>query len=119
MVYDVLSAPTMSPAEPPVSSDARAMMMFEANKKSLAVSYALWFLLGLLGGHRFYNRRIGSAVAQLLLTIVGLLFAWVFVGYLFLIVTAIWALIDAFLIPGWVRKHNSLLAEFLGSGRLV
>jgi two-component system, NarL family, nitrate/nitrite response regulator NarL len=32
------SDPKMSPG-PPVSGDARAMMMFEANKKSLAVSY--------------------------------------------------------------------------------
>ena len=55
---------------PPVSADARAMMMFEANKKSLPVSYGLWVLFGFLGGHRFYNERIGSAIAQLLLTIV-------------------------------------------------
>ena len=113
------SDPKMSPTGPPVSGDARAMMMFEANRKSLAVSYALWFLLGLFGGHRFYNGRIGSAVAQLLLTIVGLVLTVVYLGYLFLIGVAIWALVDAFLIPGWVRKHNSLLAEQLGAGRSV
>jgi TM2 domain-containing membrane protein YozV len=94
----------------PVSGDARAMMMFGANKKSLAVSYALWFLLGMLGGHRFYNRRIGSAVVQLLMTIVGLLFSIAIVGWLLLIPVAIWVIVDAFLMPGWVRRHNSSLA---------
>ena len=70
---------------------------------------------GAFGGHRFYNGRTGSAVAQLLLTIIGLLLTVVVVGFLFLLVVAIWALVDAFLIPEWVRKHNFLLAEKLGS----
>jgi TM2 domain-containing membrane protein YozV len=108
------SDPNFSPTRPPISGDAQAMMMFEANKKSLAVSYALWFLLGIFGGHRFYNGRIGSAIAQLLLTIVGLLLTVVYVGFLILIPVAIWVLVDAFLIPGWIRNHNTLLAMQLG-----
>ncbi len=31
-----------------LSSDARAMMLFEANKKTALVAYILWFFLGLL-----------------------------------------------------------------------
>ena len=31
-----------------LSSDARAMMLFEANKKTAVVAYLLWFFLGLL-----------------------------------------------------------------------
>ena len=46
-----------------VSGDARAMMLFEANRKSMAVSYILWIFVGVFGGHRFYNGRIGTAVA--------------------------------------------------------
>ncbi|WP_394002502.1 NINE protein [Xanthobacter versatilis] len=41
-------------------SDARALMLCEANKKSAVVAYLLWFFLGGLGGHRFYT----SAPAQ-------------------------------------------------------
>jgi len=88
-----------------LSSDARAMMLFEANKKTAVVAYLLWFFLGLLGGHNFYLKRTGVAVAQLILsiTVIGLA------------VTAIWVLVDAFLIPGWVRMQNNLLASQLGA----
>jgi TM2 domain-containing membrane protein YozV len=100
--------------QPGVSSDARAMMMFEANKKSLVVAYLLWFFLGWLGGHRFYCGRIGTAVAQLLLMLVGLFLTLIVIGWLIVIPVAIWILIDAFLIPGWIRNHNTLLAMQLG-----
>ena len=58
----------------------------------------LWFFLGLFGGHNFYLKRIGVAVTQLVLSI-----------------TVVWVLIDAFLIPGWVRRQNNLLAVQLGA----
>jgi TM2 domain-containing membrane protein YozV len=92
-----------------LSSDTRALMLFEANKKTAVVAYLLWFFLGLLGGHNFYLKRtgvaVGLAVAQLILslTMVGL------------VITIVWVLIDAFLIPGWVRNQNNLLAAQLGA----
>ena len=107
--------PQVSPAKPAVSGDAQAMMMFEANNKSMAVAYLLWFFFGMWGGHRFYNGKTGSAVAQLLLTIFGILLLFVFgLGLLLLIPVWIWMIVDAFLIPGWIRIQNSLLAMQLG-----
>jgi TM2 domain-containing membrane protein YozV len=97
-----------------VSGDARALMLFEANKKSIVVAYLLWLFLGGAGGHRFYAGKTGSAVAQLLLLIFGILLTVVFVGFLILIGLYIWVLVDAFLIPGWIRNQNSLLAMQLG-----
>lgn len=88
-----------------LSSDARAMMLFEANKKTAIVAYLLWFFLGVFGGHNFYLKRTGAAVAQLILTITV-------IGS---VITVIWVLIDAFLIPGWVRNQNNLLAMQLGA----
>ena len=88
-----------------LSNDARAMMLFEANKKTALVAYILWFFLGLLGGHNFYLKRTGIAVAQLLLTLT-------IVGA---VITVVWVLVDAFLIPGWVRNQNNLLAAQLGA----
>jgi len=88
-----------------LSNDTRVLMLYEANKKSAPVAYLLWFFLGLFGGHNFYLKRTGVAVAQLILsiTIVGML------------VTAVWVLVDAFLIPGWVKAQNNLLATQLGA----
>jgi len=106
--------PTYVATNPAVSGDARAMMMFEANKKSVVVAYLLWFFFGWAGGHRFYAGKIGSAVAQLLLFILGFPLAFVLVGLLLLIPQLIWVLVDAFLIPGWIRNQNSLLAMQLG-----
>jgi TM2 domain-containing membrane protein YozV len=100
--------------QPAVSSDARAMMMFEANKKSIVVAYLLWFFLGWLGGHRFYCGKIGTAVAQLLLMLLGLFLTLIVIGWLIVLPVAIWVLVDAFLIPGWIRNHNTLLAMQLG-----
>jgi TM2 domain-containing membrane protein YozV len=88
-----------------LSNDARAMMLFEANKKTALVAYLLWFFVGLLGGHNFYLKRTGVAVTQLVLslTLVGIL------------ITIVWVVVDAFLIPGWVRDQNNLLAKQLGA----
>jgi TM2 domain-containing membrane protein YozV len=88
-----------------LSSDARAMMLFEANKKTALVAYLLWFFVGLFGGHNFYLQRTGVAVAQLILslTLIGM------------VITVFWVLVDAFLIPGWVRNQNNLLATQLGA----
>jgi TM2 domain-containing membrane protein YozV len=65
----------------------------------------LWFFLGLLGAHNFYLKRTGVAVAQLILSIT-------LVGA---VVTLVWVIVDAFLIPGWVRRQNNLLAMQLGA----
>jgi TM2 domain-containing membrane protein YozV len=99
----------------PVSNDVRVMMLFEANKKSMAVAFALWFLLGLCGAHRFYTQHIGSAVAQLLIFLFSLLTLWLLIGWLTLLPLCIWVIVDAFLIPGWVRSHNNTLAISLGA----
>jgi len=88
-----------------MSSDTRALLLYEANKQSAPVAYLLWFFLGLFGGHNFYLKRTGVAVAQLILslTLVGMA------------ITIVWIIVDAFLIPGWVRAQNNLLATQLGA----
>jgi TM2 domain-containing membrane protein YozV len=88
-----------------LSNDTRALMLFEANKKTALVAYLLWFFVGLFGGHNFYLKRTGVAVTQLILTITV-------IGTL---ITLFWVLVDAFLIPGWVRNQNNLLATQLGA----
>ena len=62
-------------------------------------------LFGSFGAHNFYLKRTGIAVVQLILTITVVGSA----------VTLIWIIVDAFLIPGWVRNQNNLLAMQLGA----
>jgi TM2 domain-containing membrane protein YozV len=95
---------------------AAQTMLYDANKKSTGVAYLLWLFLGCLGGHRFYAGKTGSAVAQLLLSLAGWLLIFIGIGLLPLIVVGVWVLIDAFLIPGWVRNTNTKLATALSAG---
>ncbi len=98
-----------------ISNDAKAMMLFEANKKSNVVAYLLWFFLGGFGAHRFYGGRTGSGVAQIVMLILGIvLLPAGGLGAILLIPLGIWVIVDAFLIPGWIRNHNMLLAHSLG-----
>ncbi|WP_245297248.1 TM2 domain-containing protein [Rhizobium oryziradicis] len=75
--------------------------------KSIGASYLLWFFVGYLGGHRFYLDRKGSAIVMLLLTIFGVILSVVGVGFILLAVVGIWALVDAFLIPGMVAEQKN------------
>jgi TM2 domain-containing membrane protein YozV len=98
------AAAAMNPGQPGLN-DVRLMMMFEANKKDTCVAYVLWFFLGWVGAHNFYLGRTAIAVVQLILTlsIVGLA------------IIVFWHLVDAFLIPGAVRRENNrMLAWMLG-----
>jgi len=84
-------------------SSLQAEMLVEqkvANgKKSTGVAYLLWFFLGGFGGHRFYLGKTGTAAVQLVITLIGCFTLFP------LIITGIWLLIDAFLIPAIVREH--------------
>ncbi|KAA6405369.1 TM2 domain-containing protein [Candidatus Tokpelaia sp.] len=71
--------------------------------KSAAIAYILWALLGLFGAPRFYLRQTGTAIAMLILTLT------VFGT----IISTIWWLIDAFLIPGIARNYNDALRQKL------
>nr|WP_094096350.1 TM2 domain-containing protein [Paenibacillus physcomitrellae] len=81
--------------------DTRELLLLDSEVKrrgkNMIVAYILWYFLGIVGGHRFYMKRIGTAILQLILslTVVGL------------IITGIWWIVDAFLVHLWVRDHNT------------
>lgn len=93
-------------------------MMYDANRKSVGVAYLLWFFLGSAGGHRFYTGRTGSAIAMLALTIAGIALSVIGVGLVLLAAVGIWVIVDAFLIPGWIRNTNMRLAATLSTGNI-
>ena len=91
-------------AQGPLSRDARTLLLYDANRKSAVIAYILWFFLGWFGAHNFYLGRKGVGIAQVLLTISVI--GW--------FITFVWVVVDAFLIPGWVRRDNNLLLMQLG-----
>src|ERR1700744_6454013 len=92
-------------AQRPRSKEGRPLLVFAPPRKSAVIAYILWFFLGWFGAHNFYLGRKGVGIAQVLLTIS-------LVGWL---ITVVWVLVDAFLIPGWVRRENNLLLMQLGA----
>ena len=83
--------------------------------KSTGLAYVLWFFLGAIGVHRFYLGRGGSGFAMLALFVVGLLTAAAGIGFVFLAVLGIWALVDLFLIPGMVRRNQEIIRQRMTS----
>ena len=58
----------------------------------------LCFFLGGFGAHRFYVGKIGTAIAQLLLTIIGVVLSIILVGYFLVAAVGIWVLVDLIMI---------------------
>jgi TM2 domain-containing membrane protein YozV len=110
------NSPTSAAAVMPVQGrgDVRAMLQYDANKKSLGVTYFLWFCLGLFGGHRFYLGRWITGLVMMFTTLISIPFCIALVGYVGLFFVAFWAFIDAFRIPGWVRSKNNALIAAIG-----
>ncbi|GIE99943.1 TM2 domain-containing protein [Paractinoplanes rishiriensis] len=68
----------------------RAEAEFAAVKKDTRVAYAIWVLLGIFGGHRFYLGDTGRSIAMLF-TLGGL---------------GVWTLLDGFFVGRRVRAVN-------------
>ena len=73
----------------------------------------LWFFLGGLGGHRFYLKQTGTAVAMLIITLVSIPLVVAGIGIVGFGIVGIWVLVDAFLIPGMTRDINNRLINEL------
>jgi len=98
-----------------VGADMRALMAFQAKKKSMGLAYALLVLFGGFGAHRFYCGRIVSGVVLAICTFIGLC-VYCAGNATLIIIPGIWWLIDACLIPGWIAKHNARLLAALDGG---
>ena len=87
--------------------------------KSTGAAYLIWLFLGMLGGHRFYLGRTGSAVAQLLMFIIGWVTAIIGVGLFILGILGLWVLVDAFLIPGMIQSHKDKVRQDLSMNAML
>lgn len=80
--------------------------MYVRNQKEVGIAYLLWLVLGSIGAHRFYLGMNGSAAVMLALTVIGWATVILLVGFVFLAVVWTWVVVDAFLMPGLVRRAN-------------
>ncbi len=78
----------------------------DQGQKSVAVAYLLLIFFGGLGIHRFYLGKTGTAVAMLVLWLVGVATSFFAVGFLFFAAVGIWSFVDLFLVPGLVREAS-------------
>lgn len=69
--------------------------LYRYRRKRPLIAWLLWAFTGLMGGHRLYLERTGTALLML------------FTGGGFLV----WWIVDAFLIQGMVRRHNEEQAQ--------
>jgi len=76
-----------------MTAEQLAMVGAEVDRKakSKGIAYVIWFFLGGIGGHRYYNGNIGLGIAMTL-TLGGL---------------GIWSLIDVFFIGAAVERRNA------------
>ena len=80
--------------------------------KSRLATTLFAFFLGQFGAHRFYIGKTGSAIAMLVLTILGWATFWFLLGFLFLGIVWVWNLIDfVFAVAGMMKDSNGLLIE--------
>lgn len=75
--------------------------------KDITVAYLLAIFLGGFGAHQFYLGRTGQAVTMLCLYLAGLATAVIGVGFILLFAVGVWAIVDLFLIPGFIRSANA------------
>ena len=87
-----------------MNSDTKKLVTYYENHKKVEMAYLFWLLTGFFGGHRFYLRKQGTAIAMLILTIT-------IVGVL---VTFVWFFIDGVQMPQMVRDCNRELRWDLG-----
>ncbi len=94
-------------------SEAKRMMIYDAQKKSPVVAYLLWWFLGMFGAHRLYLGKTGSGVAMLVTTLCSIVATLIVIGFVGLFVVWICWIVDAFLIPSITRRSNMRLADRL------
>jgi TM2 domain-containing membrane protein YozV len=95
------------------ADSSRRIMEYDALSKSTVLAYILWFFLGFLGAHRMYSSRALSGIAQLAVHGIGWLTTPILIGWVFIGLWAVWWVIDAFLIHGWIRDFNLGIARRL------
>ena len=107
-------APITTPTDIGVKSGTEAANELTGNispKSRIATTLFAWFL-GIFGAHRFYIGKTETAVAMLVLGLIGFATLWLFVGEIFLIIVGIWAFVDFIIaVTGNMRDREGKLIQ--------
>jgi TM2 domain-containing membrane protein YozV len=107
----------IQPPPNPASFSQAQMIRFEAEKKSAGLAFALCWLLGNFGAHRFYLNK-PHAVTKLVISLVSIPLILLFcLGYVGILAMTIWTIVDLFHISGWVKEYNTALLTKIQSGQ--
>ena len=96
-----------------LTNDERLLVNSELERrgKNVMVAYLLLIFLGTIGVHRFYLGLKGTAITQLVLTLVGWATVLILVGFIPLAIVGVWVFIDLFLLPGIIKSQNAELEK--------
>ena len=94
------------------SGDAKTLIQYEANKKSVVVAFLLLIFLGSFGVHRFYAGTTKSGAIMLSLFVLSSILLFAFVGAFGFIILGIWWFVDLFLLHGLTSSYDS---DLIGS----
>ena len=89
------------------SSDAKTLLQYEANKKSVVVAYLLLIFLGSFGVHRFYAGTTKPGAIMLSLFVLSCILLFAFVGAFGFLILGIWWFVDLFLLHGLISSYNN------------
>jgi len=81
---------------------------FEMEKKSPGIAFALCWMLGAWGAHRFYAGK-PHAVTMVVITLITIPLCFVIVGFVSVFAVWIWMIVDLLSVSKWVKEYNSAL----------
>ena len=88
--------PAMANAQP--QQGFQPTMVNARSQKSRGTAAVLALFLGTFGAHRFYAGKTGSAIAMLILALLGIFTSLIVIGWFLILADAIWALVDFFMV---------------------
>ena len=77
------------------------------DSRTLWISYILLVILGGFGAHRIYHKRPLTGLVMFALTAASLAFSYHTAAFGISAVLIAWMVVDAFLIPRWMREENA------------
>jgi TM2 domain-containing membrane protein YozV len=102
----------LTQAATPGSPAAGAAGISPKSRLAATLLCAIPALFAIFGIHRIYIGKIGTGVTMIVLSVVGWITVWFFVGIFFWIAVGIWAIVDfAFIVAGRMKDSKGLLIE--------